>query len=414
MSSQTAVQRVLLVTTGKVGPDDIPPKAGAAEVRVDLDKAALGELTVHAEEQFASATVVASTWARLRAALAPLRLLGTTADVTVRVLREPVEAGRAPTVGALPRTRVVRFSASSPKGGGTTLETFLSRAAPLHDVVRGMTGQWPRLLAPGLRVALADRDAERFVIGHSDVRYVGVDDAIDAGGMTVPMAEIVVAGRGLSPDDDRPQVRFASANPLGDPQLAVPPVDTVVVNPIGFDNGNHSSDATIELAPSGHLVLRKDDGSSLGRIPRDGLLPGPQLRRLRKIRAVTVDPLPPAQDLALATVLTQVAAAGVPLVVKEATEGLRRALGPDMTAAITAVQPAVLRDPVRREAASIRLRREALRHHGTAARWREVGRRLGQPVPDEPLVSVVLTTRRPYSIDTAVRQIAQQIYPRLE
>lgn len=407
---------LLLVTTGKVAADDIPVPARSAAVHVDLDAATLAQLRAHREEHFAAVWVVASTWARLRAAVLPLRLLGETAELTVRVIRDTQGAGRVPAMRPVPRTRVVHFSASAPKGGGTTIELGLSRPAAVHELVSGVSGGASRVLAHGLRIALADRGAERFAIGCPDVRYAGIDDVIDAGGTSVGMTDVVLAAGDQSPADERPHIRADAGAETGAAAtaLAIPPVDTRVINPIGFDNGGHDQSAHLTVASTGHLVLERGDGTDLGRVPRDGLISAPQIRRLRKVRGVLVDPLPPEHDVALATVLTQLASAGIPLLLRHLSSGVAHALGPELAAAAVASSADCLADPLCREAVSIRMRREALRRHSTAAVWAEVGRRAGQQVPDLPTVSVVLTTRRPHNVDFALRQIAQQTYRRME
>ena len=69
-----------------------------------------------------------------------------------------------------------------------------------------------------------------------------------------------------------------------------------------------------------------------------------------------------------------------------------------------------LSDELRREEHSIRLRREALRTHGVAARWEQ----LGAPAPAPPLTSVLLATRRADMVGFALDQVGRQRGAQLE
>ncbi|NUT44869.1 MAG: glycosyltransferase, partial [Thermoactinospora sp.] len=116
-------------------------------------------------------------------------------------------------------------------------------------------------------------------------------------------------------------------------------------------------------------------------------------------------------------VVAGLAAAGVPLVAQEVPRwagGLGEPLAALLTSPYgTAKGPHgadALADELRREEHSVRLRREALRTHGVAARWEQ----LGAPAPTPPLTSVLLCTRRAEMVGFALEQVARQRGVQLE
>ena len=68
-----------------------------------------------------------------------------------------------------------------------------------------------------------------------------------------------------------------------------------------------------------------------------------------------------------------------------------------------------------RESLSIRMRRAALRDHALPVRARQVAEAAGLPDPPRPpLVSVLLASRRPHLLATALANVGRQSWPRLE
>uniref|UniRef100_UPI0013B37AF4 glycosyltransferase n=1 Tax=Nonomuraea lactucae TaxID=2249762 RepID=UPI0013B37AF4 len=101
------------------------------------------------------------------------------------------------------------------------------------------------------------------------------------------------------------------------------------------------------------------------------------------------------------------AAAGVPLVA-DTVPRWAHGLGDGLIDLLT--ERPDLSDELAREVHSVRLRREALRTHGVAARWEQ----LGAPAPAPPLTSVLLATRRAGMAGFALGQVARQRGARLE
>ncbi|MEV4161644.1 glycosyltransferase [Nonomuraea dietziae] len=216
---------------------------------------------------------------------------------------------------------------------------------------------------------------------------------------------------------DRPTVEAASWERIGRPggtQLAavpvepsmIPPVDERLVNPMGFVTT--PSRGMAMLAESGGRWSVVLDGRPVVTFAASGGVTDADVARLRQIRGVEIDwrhahsgPLPAVR------VLAGLAAAGVPLVASEVPRWAR-AMGDRLSSLLTT--PVDLADELRREEHSVRLRREAMRVHGVAARWEQ----LGSPAPAPPLTSVLLATRRPSMVGFALEQVARQRNVQLE
>uniref|UniRef100_UPI000379F3EC glycosyltransferase n=1 Tax=Nocardiopsis prasina TaxID=2015 RepID=UPI000379F3EC len=128
---------------------------------------------------------------------------------------------------------------------------------------------------------------------------------------------------------------------------------------------------------------------------------------LRDLRAVRVEWGRHSGPLAAVRAVAGLAAAGIPLV------GSRpplwaRPLGEELHDLLAHSSEERLADELFREEHSVRLRRAALRAHGSYGRARLLAESGGPAVPAEPSVSVVLCTRRPQMVRFALRQVARQ------
>ena len=195
-----------------------------------------------------------------------------------------------------------------------------------------------------------------------------------------------------------------------DPHL-VPPIDEYTVNPIGFTK---KADG-----PMGDLTAHGDRASLVqGRkvlftVPEDGTVTDLDIGRARYLRGVRVDWSGHSGPLTAVRTVASLAASGVPLV-SGPVPGWAANLGPDLVDLLTSVEEEELADPLTREEHSVRLRRAALGTHSTSVRWRALAARAGVPVPPEPLVTVMLCTRRPELIGFALAQVARQRGVRFE
>ncbi|MBB6351117.1 glycosyltransferase [Nonomuraea muscovyensis] len=198
---------------------------------------------------------------------------------------------------------------------------------------------------------------------------------------------------------------LADPDVLGEPSM-IPPVDERLVNPQGFVTTPSRGLASLEERDGRWAVLL--DGKPVTTFAESGGVTDADVARLRQVRGVEVDwRHAHSGPLAAVRVLAGLAAAGVPLVA-ESVPRWAHGLGEELIALLTS-RPG-LTDDLRREEHSIRLRREALRTHGVAARWEQ----LGAPAPAAPLTSVLLATRRPAMVRFALDQVARQRDARLE
>ncbi|MEV0618086.1 glycosyltransferase [Nonomuraea sp. NPDC050404] len=200
-------------------------------------------------------------------------------------------------------------------------------------------------------------------------------------------------------------------SPLADPDVLaepsmIPPVDERLVNPQGFVTSPSRAMASLAERDGRWSVLL--DGKVVTSFAESGGVTDADVARLRQIRGVEVDwRRAHSGPLAAVRVLAGLSAAGVPLV-SDAVPRWAGALGDDLADLLTRTPD--LSDELRREEHSIRLRRAALRTHGVAARWEQ----LGAPAPAPPLTSVLLATRRAGMVAFALDQVARQRDARLE
>ncbi|MEU8247512.1 glycosyltransferase family A protein [Nonomuraea sp. NPDC048916] len=192
---------------------------------------------------------------------------------------------------------------------------------------------------------------------------------------------------------------------LGEPSM-VPPVDERLVNPQGFVTTPSRGTASLEERDGRWSVVL--DGRLVTAFAESGGVTDADVSRLRQVRGLTVDwRHAHSGPLAAVRVLAGLAAAGVPLVA-ETVPRWAGGLGAGLVTLLT--DDPDISDDLRREEHSIRLRREALRTHGVAARWEQ----LGAPAPAPPLTSVLLATRRADMVAFALGQIARQRGVQLE
>ncbi|MEV4393632.1 glycosyltransferase family 2 protein [Nonomuraea sp. NPDC049607] len=352
-----------------------------------------------------------------------------------------------------PRSRVwvvdARFSAATPAGrtvtatarafAGHRLDVIAAPAAGIAGIGSAdwrpgdpnatpaeVTGPVPeRVGAPGSDVVLRTLGdvALRGLAGDA-LRLPGDGRAPDASPALTPGGAGEPGGIGWAGDQapvERPTIVAASwesigrpggaGSPLADPDVLaepsmVPPVDERLVNPQGFVTTPSRGTAALAERDGRWSVLL--DGKVVTTFAESGGVTDADVARLRQIRGVEVSwHHPHSGPLAAVRVLAGLSAAGVPLVTG-AVPRWAGALGDELVTLLPAAPD--LSDDLRREEHSIRLRRAALRTHGVAARWEQ----LGAPAPAPPLTSVLLATRRADMVPFALRQIARQRDAQLE
>ena len=406
---------------------DLPPqwrtRRRRAVTTLDLAITPIEELRGFSDTTVRSVFLAVPSLAHLRLLLPTARLLGTVDELVVRFTAED-RPRRAGDWSAVNRT-LVRLRWTSPLSGAQ-VRMALQEPTALHELLGCLAGHDRGPLTRPLRVALQDRDAEPFFPGNPHVRYAGVNDAVDSGGRVLGIVDATAvlassqrpAGHVQASPGAVPTIAI-SASPHGsaegEPALSLPPVDTRVVNPLGFRARSRAGAAQLIWADgTGTATIVRKDGTLLAEIPDGEPLSSRHLSALRPVRFVAVDPSSSDNALGAARVLTQLGAAGVPMLAPRLSPRLEGFLGPRLAAELRATSEDILHDPLRREAASIRLRRAALLEHGTGARSRSIATAVGHPLLPAPSVSVLLVTKRPTFLRAALAQIAAQSWPRTE
>ncbi|MGW0804971.1 glycosyltransferase [Nonomuraea sp. NPDC002799] len=446
------------------GIDDVEPLyAGAAgRIAVDLDRDLLEPPAAPEPER--EVLVLAKTPADLRRIATLHKLLPQAERVVVAVLDTPAShpapvptptpAHRWRSLTDLrvyqPRNRVwvvdARFSAATPAGrtvaatarafAGHRLDVIAAPAAAIAGVGAAnwrpgdpnatpaeVTGPVPeRVGAPGSDMVLRTLTTSAVEVAggtHDPAEAETTADAETAWAEATASAEAAWAGD--QTPIERPTVRAATwerlgrpgmaGSPLSDPDVLgepsmVPPVDERLVNPQGFVTTPSRGMASLAERDGRWSVVL--EGKVVTPFAESGGVTDADVARLRQVRGVTVDwHHAHSGPLTAARVLTGLAAAGVPLV-SEAVPRWAGALGAELIDLIELCPD--ISDDLRREEHSIRLRRAALRTHGVAARWEQ----LGAPAPAPPLTSVLLATRRTDMVSFALDQIARQRGVQLE
>ncbi len=175
----------------------------------------------------------------------------------------------------------------------------------------------------------------------------------------------------------------------------LPPVDTAVISPMGFLPYPNQPARTLEPHDLGGGELTEADLAAL---------------RPHSYLEVDGDRFD-GMDWALARHLTQLAVAGVPMLTRGLSAPACSLLGDlfERIQAFDAADPCVLR-----ESKSIELRRAALDLYSPRAVWNTVLGQLGKPLIPLPSVSVVLATRRPDKLASALDQLARQSWDAVE
>ena len=186
------------------------------------------------------------------------------------------------------------------------------------------------------------------------------------------------------------------------PRLAVPAFHPAAHNPVGWPR---SPDAwAAALGPVRELPAAT--ASQVRFVP-------PSRRKLLQ-RCAHVEDVAGfhANAVARAGTLARLAACGVIVHLADRDPALERLLGSGLYALMK--ESPANGDIDRREAQSIRMRRLALRAHALPARVRDICTAAGVEPPPYPRVSVLLATRRPELLPSALRAVARQDYPNLD
>ncbi|MFC9938857.1 glycosyltransferase [Nocardiopsis alba] len=191
----------------------------------------------------------------------------------------------------------------------------------------------------------------------------------------------------------------------------IPPIDERFVNPIGFTK--KAGGPMGDLGDHGDRTALSEGRKVLFTVPEHGTVTDLDVGRVRYLRGVRVNWSGQVGPVSMVRAVASLAAAGVPLV-SGPVPPWASSLGRPLIDLLTSVEERGLADPLTREEHSVRLRRAALGTHGRAARWSALAAGAGVPTPPEPLVTVMLCTRRPELVGFALAQVVRQRDVRFE
>lgn len=181
------------------------------------------------------------------------------------------------------------------------------------------------------------------------------------------------------------------------PEMLLPPVDTAVISPQGF----------LPYPDKGPLVLDPDPTGALVELSEL------DLKVLRRHTYLTVDAARfSGAEALLARRLAQLAVAGVPMLAQELPDEVRGLLDEGLAERIARFD--ANDSNILRESKSIDMRRTALELYSPKSRWNKVLGILERPPLPLPSVSVVLATRRPDKLASALEQLLRQSWEAME
>ena len=166
------------------------------------------------------------------------------------------------------------------------------------------------------------------------------------------------------------------------------------------------------FAPRGWTASNRPSQST-DRAARDPSLDPYRVKKLRRAHHLDDSAGSHRDVVSRAGKLAAIAATGAVVRITDSDPELSRYLGSELHALMTdhRIATAGAHD---REALSVAMRRAALRSHSLRARARQVLAGTGLQGPPLPLVSVLLATRRPHRLASAVGSVMNQTYPNVE
>ncbi|HEX9226555.1 MAG TPA: glycosyltransferase, partial [Arthrobacter sp.] len=257
----------------------------------------------------------------------------------------------------------------------------------------------PRPVLGGLRVGITDPADSAWLAGDALGSFMTEQLLRPEPDDIYPVDVLIGRGEHVQQLSDQVVAHPGRATPpvWTPPGTVLPPVDTAVISPMGFLPYPEKPARALE---PGELGVGEDLNEA-------------DLAALRPHDYLEVDGASfGGLDWALARRLSQLAVAGVPLLTRDLSAPVQSLLGDqlvDRIQAFDAVDP-----PVLRESKSIELRRTALDLHSPKATWNALLGQLRKPLLPVPSVSVVLATRRPEKLASALDQLARQSWESLE
>lgn len=199
-------------------------------------------------------------------------------------------------------------------------------------------------------------------------------------------------------------------------EVGLPPVDTSVISPRGFQPYGYQGVARLVQEsdrPGWHLFDIQDGTTKTSMIASFEKLDENVIHLLRSYSHVETDAVAHDAEWAYALLASQLSVAGVVLVDRAMSPNVRRLLGNDLSFELDQVG-SHLGSPVQRESTSISCRRAALRAFIPHRRWHDVESTRTGIIRRDPTVSVLLVTKRPEYLEHIVPQIQRQSWNALE
>ena len=290
--------------------------------------------------------------------------------------------------------RVTQISSST----WTNIHSFASRLAGYFS------NDLRRLPYQGRRLGIQDFESASWSVGDSLARWV---DPLEEQG-DVPAVDSVdlVVGPGKGATAERSAKEFSTA------WCELPPIDPMIFSPRGFDPFPRNGEAALCLSEESRWTLQYR-GNSVRR--PFSCLDENVLDILRSFQRLDVSSILSGPTQPVARLLTQLAAAGVPLKTGPIEGEVRDRLGTEFSNTLQDSGGSLV-TPSLRESDSIHVRRAALKKFLPMQRLRGLGIAEGKENHGAvwPSVSIVLATRRPSLIPQILHQISRQTYSNLE
>ncbi|WP_186759425.1 glycosyltransferase [Arthrobacter alpinus] len=257
-----------------------------------------------------------------------------------------------------------------------------------------------KLPLSGVRLGVHDFESSSWAVGDGLARWV----ALDSDQSVVPVVDSVDIHAG--------SLRTHSQDSAEDIHYLLPPVDSVIFSPTGFDvypkNGEASLTRVSGSRNSWQLVSdRKPIGAEFYSLDEN------ILAEVRSFEHINIDGVDVEDHWSLARILTQLAMAGVPLKVSNLNQNVGELLGTELTGALCG-EIVKQDDASARESYSIDLRRSVMKQFLPRLRISDLGIGGSRCVYKTPDVSIILATRRRKLIPQILEQIERQSYSNLE
>lgn len=274
----------------------------------------------------------------------------------------------------------------------------------INDFAFGIAGcshnDLRKLPLSGVRLGVHDVESSSWAVGDGLARWVD----LESDQSVVPVVDSVDLLAG--------SLWIHRQDSTGDINHVLPPVDSVIFSPSGFDVYPKNGEASLTRVPgsrrSWQLVSdRKPIGAEFSSLDEN------ILAEARSFEHINIDGVDVEDHWSLARMLTQLAMAGVPLKVSSLNHNVVDMLGTEVNGALCD-EVVAQGDASARESYSIDLRRSAMKHFLPRLRFSDLGIGGSRCVYRTPTVSILLATRRKNLIPQILKQIELQSYSKLE